>query len=172
MLASPEMSETGRIVPGMTEPPICHDITITVDRDGGRLPDPAEFAIAAEQAGSARAASVMSAHTAEQIISIVTVEASDRPAGCRHRPGGSVRSASFLVLHGILDLAVADEAIKKNPAKSSAVKAPVRQASEIRRVGTMLSTSFAGGVSIKEHAEYLDHSDLAFTVRVYAHMLP
>jgi hypothetical protein len=63
----------------MTEPPICYDITITVDSDGGRLPDPAQFAIAAEQAGSARAASVMSAHTARQIISIVTV-AADRPA--------------------------------------------------------------------------------------------
>jgi hypothetical protein len=32
--------------------------------------------------------------------------------------------------------------------------------------------SFAGGVSIKELAEYLGHSDPAFTLRVYAHMLP
>ena len=31
---------------------------------------------------------------------------------------------------------------------------------------------FAGGVSIKELAEYLGHSDPAFTLRVYAHMLP
>ena len=31
-------------------------------------------------AASARAASVMSAHTAEKIISIVTVQAADRPA--------------------------------------------------------------------------------------------
>ena len=30
----------------------------------------------------------------------------------------------------------------------------------------------AGGVSIKEFAEYLGHSDPAFTLRVYAHMLP
>jgi len=30
----------------------------------------------------------------------------------------------------------------------------------------------AGGVSIKELAEYLGHSDPAFTLRVYAHMLP
>jgi integrase len=29
----------------------------------------------------------------------------------------------------------------------------------------------AGGVSIKELAEYLGHSDPAFTLRVYAHML-
>ena len=30
----------------------------------------------------------------------------------------------------------------------------------------------AGGVSIKELAEYLGHRDPAFTLRVYAHMLP
>ena len=30
----------------------------------------------------------------------------------------------------------------------------------------------AGGVPIKELAEYLGHSDPAFTLRVYAHMLP
>ena len=30
----------------------------------------------------------------------------------------------------------------------------------------------AGGVSIKELAEYLGHADPAFTLRVYAHMLP
>lgn len=39
---------------------------------------------------------------------------------------------SFLVLQGILDLAVADEAIKKNPAKSPVVRPPVQQASEIQ----------------------------------------
>jgi len=51
-----------------------------VNRDGGHLPNPAEFAVAAEQAASTRAASVMSAHTAEQIISVVTVETVDRSA--------------------------------------------------------------------------------------------
>lgn len=40
--------------------------------------------------------------------------------------------ASFLVLQGIFDLAVADEAIKKNPAKSSVVQVPGHQASEIQ----------------------------------------
>lgn len=30
----------------------------------------------------------------------------------------------------------------------------------------------AGGVSIKEPAEYLGHADPAFTLRVYAHLLP
>jgi integrase len=34
------------------------------------------------------------------------------------------------------------------------------------------SVMLAGGVSIKELAEYLGHSDPAFTLRAYAHMLP
>jgi len=74
------MSDIGLTVPGMTEPPRSYDVAITVDRDGGHLPDPAEFAVAAEQAASARAASIVSAHTAGQIISVVTVGASDKPA--------------------------------------------------------------------------------------------
>jgi hypothetical protein len=64
----------------MAESPGCYDVAITVDGDDGHLPNPAEFAAAAEQAASARAASVMSAHTAGKIISIVTVQAADRPA--------------------------------------------------------------------------------------------
>ncbi len=69
-------------MPGMTELPRRYDVTITVDRDGGSSPNPANFAVAAEQAASARAASIVSAHTARQIISIVTVTvpAADRPA--------------------------------------------------------------------------------------------
>ncbi len=74
------MSDTGRSVPAMTEPPRRYDITITVDRDGSHLPNPAEFAVAAEQAASARAAGIISAHTAGQIISVVTVRAADQPA--------------------------------------------------------------------------------------------
>jgi hypothetical protein len=66
------------MVPGMNEPAIRYDVTVTVDRDGGRLPDPAEFAVAAGQAASSRAASVVSAHTAGQIISVVTVQTADR----------------------------------------------------------------------------------------------
>ena len=64
----------------MTEPPRRCDVTITVDRDAGHLLNPAEFAVAAEQAASARAASVVSAHTAGQIISVVTIHAADQPA--------------------------------------------------------------------------------------------
>ena len=74
------MSDTGLTVPGMTEPPRRYDVTITVDRDGGHLPDPAEFAVAAGQAASARAASIVTAHTASQIVSIVTVLAVEQPA--------------------------------------------------------------------------------------------
>jgi hypothetical protein len=74
------MSDTGLTVPSMTEPPSRYDVTVTVARDDGSLPDPAVFAVAAQQAASARSASIMSAHTAEKIISIVTVQAADRPA--------------------------------------------------------------------------------------------
>ena len=75
-----EMSDIGLTVPGMTEPPRRYDVTITVDQDGGHHPNPAEFAVAAQQAASARAASIVSAHTAGQIVSIVTVLAADQPA--------------------------------------------------------------------------------------------
>ena len=74
------MSDTELTVPCMTKLPRRYDVTITVDRDGGHPPDPAEFAVAAEQAASARAASIVSAHTASQIISMVTVLAADQPA--------------------------------------------------------------------------------------------
>jgi len=74
-----EILDTGLKVPGMTVPPRRYDVTVTVDRDGGRHPNPAEFAVAAQQAASARAASIVSAHTAGQIVSIVTVLAADQP---------------------------------------------------------------------------------------------
>jgi hypothetical protein len=65
---------------GMNEPPNRYNVTVTVDRDGCNLTSPAEFAMAAEQVASARAASIVSAYTASQIISIVTVLVADRPA--------------------------------------------------------------------------------------------
>lgn len=64
----------------MTEPPRCYAVTITVDRDDSHHPNLAEFAVAAEQAASARTASIVSAHTAGQIISVVTVQAEEQPA--------------------------------------------------------------------------------------------
>ena len=74
------MSDTGLTVPCMTKLPRLYDVTITVDRDGGDHPNPAEFAVAAEQAPSARAASIVSAHTASQIISVAIIQATDQPA--------------------------------------------------------------------------------------------
>jgi hypothetical protein len=68
-------------MPAMTESSRRYGVTITVDRDRvvAHLPNPAEFAVAAEQAASARAACIVSAHTASQIVSIVTVLAADQP---------------------------------------------------------------------------------------------
>jgi hypothetical protein len=34
------------------------------------------------------------------------------------------------------------------------------------------STALAGGVSVRELAEYLGHEDAATTLRIYAHMMP
>jgi hypothetical protein len=64
----------------MTESPRRYEVTITVERDSGHLPGPAEFALAAELAASARLASIVTAHTAGQIINVVTVQAVDQPA--------------------------------------------------------------------------------------------
>ena len=47
------------------------------------------------------------------------------------RFGPSTVITAFLVLQGILDLALADEAIRKNPAKSPVVQVPGHQASDI-----------------------------------------
>ena len=74
------MSDTGFSVSGMNEPPSRYDVTVTAARDGGYLLDPAEFAAAAGQAASSRSASVVSADTSEQIISVVTVQTADLPA--------------------------------------------------------------------------------------------
>jgi hypothetical protein len=42
------------MVPGMTESPSRYDVTVTIARDGGYLPGPPEFALAAEQAALSR----------------------------------------------------------------------------------------------------------------------
>jgi hypothetical protein len=72
------MSDAGLIVPGMHEPARQFDVTVTITRDGGYLPGPAEFSPALQQAASRKNASVMTAHTAGKIISIVTVQTADR----------------------------------------------------------------------------------------------
>jgi hypothetical protein len=74
------MSDIGLIVPSMYEPPSRYNVTVTVAPDDGELPDPVSFAVAADQAAWRRSASIVSAHMADRIISIVTVYAPDRYA--------------------------------------------------------------------------------------------
>jgi hypothetical protein len=57
-----------------------YDATITVDSDGGRPRNPAEFAVAPKRAATARSASAVSAHATDQVVSIVTVLAADQLA--------------------------------------------------------------------------------------------
>ena len=75
----PEMSHTTFTVPHMNEPPRRHDITIRVAKEAGRHTDPAAFAAAASQAAAGRDASILSAHTAGEIICVVTVPAATGP---------------------------------------------------------------------------------------------
>jgi hypothetical protein len=74
------MSETGLTLPDMNEPLSRYNITNTVGCDGGYLPDPAAFAAAADQAAWGRSASIITAHLADKIISVVTVTAPHRYA--------------------------------------------------------------------------------------------
>jgi hypothetical protein len=64
----------------MDKPPSRYDVTVRVGKDDGHQPDPAAFASAASRAASSRNASIISAHTAEEIICVVCVAAPDRPA--------------------------------------------------------------------------------------------
>jgi len=73
------MSHTTLTVPAMDELPRRHDITIRVAKEAGHHPDPAAFAIAASRAAVGRNASVVSAHTATEIICVVSVPAAGRP---------------------------------------------------------------------------------------------
>ena len=64
----------------MTKPPSRYDVTIRVAREDGYQSDPAAFAVIASQAASGRNATVVSAHTAQEIICLVSVAAPDRPS--------------------------------------------------------------------------------------------
>ena len=95
-----EMSDTTPTVLGMNEPPRRHDISIRVPTEPSCHPDPAAFAIAASRAAAVRDASVLSAHTAEEIICVVSVSAATgqrRPPSpwpswpTRSRPGRPCR---------------------------------------------------------------------------------
>ena len=63
----------------MNEPPRRHDITIRVATEPGRQPDPAVFAVTASRAAAARHASIVTAHTAGEIICVVTILAVSGP---------------------------------------------------------------------------------------------
>jgi hypothetical protein len=64
----------------MYESPSRYNVTVTVPRDNGDLPDLAAFAMAADEAAWRRSASIVSAHMTDRIISIVTVYSPDRYA--------------------------------------------------------------------------------------------
>jgi hypothetical protein len=68
------------MMPGMTEPLSRYDVSVFIGRDDGSLPDPAAFAVAADQAAWSRSASIISAHPADKMISVVTVAAPGRSA--------------------------------------------------------------------------------------------
>ncbi len=81
MESKPERSAIRIIVPGMYEQLSRYNVTVTVSRDqDGELPDPVAFAVAADEAAWHKSASIVSAHTDDRIISIVTVHAPDRHA--------------------------------------------------------------------------------------------
>ena len=77
------MSHITLTVPGMNKSPGRYDVTVRVAKDDGHSPDPAAFAAAASQAASRMNASVLSAHTADEIICVV---ASPRQTGPRRLP--------------------------------------------------------------------------------------
>ena len=64
----------------MNKPPSRYDVTVRVAKDDGHQPDPAAFAAAASQAALSRNASVVSAHTAQEIICVVRAAMPDRPS--------------------------------------------------------------------------------------------
>ena len=72
------MSHITLTVPGMNKPPGRYDVTVRVAGDDGHSPDPAAFAVAASQAASSMNASVISAHTAEEVIGVIGVAAPER----------------------------------------------------------------------------------------------
>ena len=64
----------------MNKPPSRYDVAVRVAKDDGHPADPAAFAVAASRAASRVNASVISAHTAKEIICVVGVAAPDRPS--------------------------------------------------------------------------------------------
>jgi hypothetical protein len=77
---APRMSHITLTVPDMDNPLGRYDVTVRVAKDDGHSLDPAAFAAAASQAASRVNASVISAHTAEEVICVVCVAVPDRPS--------------------------------------------------------------------------------------------
>jgi hypothetical protein len=109
----------------MTEPSRWYDVTITVDRDGSQFPNPAEFAVTAQQAVSARGACIVSAYTAGQIISVVIVPGRRQARGRRRRAGRGIRSALDIRPHppplGAALLLRPDRSLRRRRARIRAV---------------------------------------------------
>ena len=64
----------------MDKPPSRYDVTVRVAKDDEPPPDPATFAAAVAKAAARRNASAVSAHTAAEVICVVSVAAPDRPS--------------------------------------------------------------------------------------------
>ena len=79
-IASPEMSETGLTVPDMNEPLSPYDVTVTVRRGEAPVPTRPRSRRQPTRRRGARSASIISAHLADKITSVVTVVAPDRYA--------------------------------------------------------------------------------------------
>ena len=74
------MSQTELTVPDMDEPLSRFNVTVTAGCQGDSRPGPAAFAAAADRAARSRPASIISAHLAGKIISVVTVSPPGRYA--------------------------------------------------------------------------------------------
>jgi hypothetical protein len=100
----------------MYEQPSRYNVTVTVPRDqDGQLPDPVAFAVAADEAAWRKSASIVSAHTDDRIISIVTVHAPDRHAAVTF-----ARAVVSDALRHLAPSAAAARAAKETPPPSAA----------------------------------------------------
>lgn len=90
----PSVLKAAILQPCIQPSPSRYDFTVRVARYDGHLPDPAAFAAAASPAASSVNASVISAHTAGEIICVVCVAA----PGVQRRPAlevpGQARGAA------------------------------------------------------------------------------
>jgi len=84
----------------MTKTPGRYDATVRAARDDGHPPDPAAFAVAGSRAASSRNASVLSAHTAGEIICVVGVAARGRPSAVAVAPPPSPARSRLRIRSG------------------------------------------------------------------------